>query len=42
MIESLRLLAEVPDSTILFPGHRYSIASSATMEVVKETNFVFQ
>ena len=42
MIDSLRRLAEVPDSTILFPGHRYSIASSATMDVVKETNFVFQ
>jgi len=42
MVESLRRLAEVPDSTILFPGHRYSIASSATMDIVKETNFVFQ
>ncbi len=42
MAESLRRLAEVPDSTILFPGHRYSIASSATMDVVKEMNFVFQ
>lgn len=42
MIDSLRRLAEVPDSTILFPGHRYSIASSATMDVVRETNFVFQ
>ena len=42
MAESLRRLAEVPDSTILFPGHRYSIASSATMEIVKEMNFVFQ
>lgn len=42
MFESLRRLAEVPGSTILFPGHRYSIASSATMDVVKETNFVFQ
>ena len=41
MAESLRRLAEVPDSTILFPGHRYSIASSATMDIVKETNFVF-
>jgi hydroxyacylglutathione hydrolase len=41
MVESLRRLAEVPDSTILFPGHRYSIASSATMDIVKETNFVF-
>jgi glyoxylase-like metal-dependent hydrolase (beta-lactamase superfamily II) len=42
MFESLRRLAEVPDSTILFPGHRYSVASSATMDVVKQTNFVFQ
>jgi hydroxyacylglutathione hydrolase len=42
MFESLRRLAEVPDTTILFPGHRYSIASSATMDVVKQTNFVFQ
>ena len=42
MFESLRRLAQVPDSTILFPGHRYSIAGSATMEVVKQTNFVFQ
>jgi len=42
MFESLRRLAEVPDETILFPGHRYSIASSATMDVVKQTNFVFQ
>lgn len=42
MIQSLRRLAEVPDDTILFPGHRYSIASSATMDIVKETNFVFQ
>ena len=42
MAGSLRRLSEVPDSTILIPGHRYSIASSATMDVVKETNFVFQ
>jgi glyoxylase-like metal-dependent hydrolase (beta-lactamase superfamily II) len=42
MGESLRRLAEVPGDTILYPGHRYSIASSATMDVVKETNFVYQ
>jgi hydroxyacylglutathione hydrolase len=41
MAQSLRRLAEVPDETILFPGHRYSVASSATMDVVKEMNFVF-
>jgi hydroxyacylglutathione hydrolase len=42
MMESLRRLALVPDETILFPGHRYSVASSATMELVKQTNFVYQ
>jgi len=41
MAESLQRLGEVPDSTILFPGHRYSVAGSATMDIVKETNFVF-
>jgi glyoxylase-like metal-dependent hydrolase (beta-lactamase superfamily II) len=42
MAASLRRLAEVPGDTILFPGHRYSVASSATMEIVKETNYIFQ
>jgi glyoxylase-like metal-dependent hydrolase (beta-lactamase superfamily II) len=42
MAESLRRLAEVPDDTILFPGHRYSAANSATMDIVKQTNFVYQ
>ncbi len=41
MSESLARLAKVPDDTILFPGHRYSFASSATMEAVKEMNFVY-
>jgi hydroxyacylglutathione hydrolase len=41
MAESLRRLAQVPDDTILFPGHRYSVAGSATMDIVKEMNFVF-
>ncbi len=41
MAESLRRLAEVPDDTILYPGHRYSAASSATMEAVKEFNSIF-
>jgi glyoxylase-like metal-dependent hydrolase (beta-lactamase superfamily II) len=41
MMQSLQRLAEVPDDTILFPGHRYSAASSATMETVKKINFVF-
>ena len=42
MQESLRLLASLPDNLALFPGHRYSAPSSATMEVVKEMNPVLQ
>jgi glyoxylase-like metal-dependent hydrolase (beta-lactamase superfamily II) len=42
MIESLRRLSQVPDETILYPGHRYSAADNASMDVVKETNFILQ
>lgn len=42
MMESLSRLAMVPDDVVLFPGHRYSLASSATMGSVKQSNFVFQ
>lgn len=42
MMESLRMLSTVPDDVILYPGHRYSLASSATMGAVKQSNFVFQ
>jgi len=41
MTQSLRRLAEVPGDTILYPGHRYSAASSATMEAVLEFNTIF-
>ena len=42
MYESLRLLARLPDDVALFPGHRYSPASSATLGAVKEMNPVLQ
>jgi hydroxyacylglutathione hydrolase len=42
MIESLKRLAKVPDDVILYPGHRYSFASSATMGAVKQSNYVFE
>jgi glyoxylase-like metal-dependent hydrolase (beta-lactamase superfamily II) len=42
MADSLRRLAEVPGDTILYPGHRYSVAGSATMDVVKESNYIYQ
>src|SRR5690606_25071993 len=41
MVESLRRLARVDDDVVLYPGHRYSLASSATMATVKQSNFVF-
>ncbi len=42
MIESLRRLAQVPGDTILYPGHQYSVAPSATMEHVLQYNYIFQ
>jgi hydroxyacylglutathione hydrolase len=42
MVESLRRLARVPDEVVLFPGHRYSVASCASMGAVKASNYVLQ
>jgi len=41
MVESLNRLAKVDDEIVLYPGHRYSIASSATMGSVKQSNYIF-
>ncbi len=41
MYESLTTrLARIPDDTVLYPGHRYSAASSATLDAVRHDNFV--
>jgi glyoxylase-like metal-dependent hydrolase (beta-lactamase superfamily II) len=42
MYESLQRLASLPDDVIVFPGHRYSLPSSATMEAIKDMNFVYK
>ncbi len=43
MYESLtQKLAKVPDNAVLYPGHRYSLESSATMGVTRERNVVFR
>jgi glyoxylase-like metal-dependent hydrolase (beta-lactamase superfamily II) len=43
MYESLtQKLAKVPDEAILYPGHRYSIESSATMGITRERNIVYR
>lgn len=40
MERSLRLLSKVSDDVVLYPGHRYSLASSALMGSVKQSNWV--
>jgi glyoxylase-like metal-dependent hydrolase (beta-lactamase superfamily II) len=42
MYDSLTTLASLPGGTICYPGHRYSLASSATMTAITESNYVFQ
>jgi glyoxylase-like metal-dependent hydrolase (beta-lactamase superfamily II) len=42
MYDSLQRLAQLPDDTIVYPGHRYSIPSSATMTAIREQNYVFK
>lgn len=42
MYESLQRLAKLPSDVIVFPGHRYSMPSSASMEAIREQNYVFR
>ncbi len=42
MYDSLQHLAGLPESTVVYPGHRYSVQSTATMGAVKEINMVFK
>jgi glyoxylase-like metal-dependent hydrolase (beta-lactamase superfamily II) len=42
MYDSLQLLSKLPDDVLVFPGHRYSMPSSASMEVIREHNYVFR
>jgi len=43
MYESLTTrLARVPDEAVLYPGHRYSVESSATMGITRERNVVYR
>jgi hydroxyacylglutathione hydrolase len=42
MYESLQRLARLPEDTIVFPGHRYSLPSSGTLDAVVATNIVYK
>lgn len=42
MYDSLQTLAAMPDGTVVYPGHRYSAAPSATIDSIREENYVFR
>jgi glyoxylase-like metal-dependent hydrolase (beta-lactamase superfamily II) len=42
MYHSLQKLAAMPTDTIVYPGHRYSPASHASLESIRENNYVFR
>lgn len=42
MYDSLQRLAGLPGDTVIYPGHRYSVASTGTLAAVKDTNMVFK
>ncbi|MBD0324140.1 MAG: MBL fold metallo-hydrolase [Aldersonia sp.] len=42
MYDSLQGLAKLPEGTVVYPGHRYSVPSSATMASIVEQNYVYK
>ncbi len=42
MYRSLQRLASMPGDTIVYPGHRYSMPSSGTVDAIVESNYVFK
>lgn len=42
MYDSLARLAQLPDDTVVYPGHRYSLPSSGSMETIRTSNYVYR
>lgn len=42
MYDSLQRLSTLPGDTLVFPGHRYSMPSSASLDAIVEQNYVFR
>jgi hydroxyacylglutathione hydrolase len=42
MYDSLQTLAAMPTGTVVFPGHRYSAPAHATIDEIRESNYVYQ
>lgn len=42
MFDSLQQLGRLAGDLLVYPGHRYSLPSSATLDTVRDQNFVFR
>jgi len=42
MYDSLQLLASLPDDTIVYPGHMYSMPASGSLSAIRADNYVFK
>jgi glyoxylase-like metal-dependent hydrolase (beta-lactamase superfamily II) len=42
MYDSLQVLGAMPEGTVVYPGHRYSLPSSATIDAIREQNYVYR
>jgi glyoxylase-like metal-dependent hydrolase (beta-lactamase superfamily II) len=42
MYDSLQVLAAMPEGTVVYPGHRYSVRSSATIDAIRQSNYVYR
>jgi len=42
MYDSLQVLGAMPEGTVVYPGLRYSLPSSATIDAIREQNYVYR
>lgn len=42
MYDSLQRLSQLPDDTVVYPGHRYSMPASAPLAAVRRSNYVYR
>ena len=42
MFDSLQMLAALPDDTVVYPGHMYSMPTSGIMSELRDDNYVFK
>ena len=42
MFDSLQMLSGLPDDTVVYPGHMYSVPASGRMDELRHDNYVFK